>query len=381
MLWIEVSVLSGEGSVEVVGRVEVDPGFGCVDLELASGCVVNNGRDRIGKVTILAKDEGMVEAADLGSLDIRGIQSVVEGFGDAEIEGAVGDRFGLPGRGLGILVIGKIRIGLNLHTMVADTAGFLSGKIKVGMYGRVDDRGGVGGSGKLVAKSVFRGEGDFDGEFQLAGISHFPVGTGVFKNQYLSVFTLTNVSLEELAGESFRSAVKMSFSVVQRQCVLLAVEAEGSICDPVGVTADDGPEVRIVFLHVIIDGIEPKGHIIRHSDTVGHFEFDQNSTVVEKPWPAGRIRFRACKLVWVVFPPVGQAFLRGSVLSFNATVGTCRKWTIPLSEPHVNGYANPEIQICKAKSPFSPFAAGPAIPTRVEGTARRKGRRKRQKWQ
>ena len=60
--------------------------------------------------------------------------------------------------------------------------------------------------------------------------------------------------------------------VVDRQPVPAAVESKGAAGDPVGVAADDSPEVRAVVAHVGVQGGEAEDDVGRLVVAVGHLQ-------------------------------------------------------------------------------------------------------------
>ena len=69
--------------------------------------------------------------------------------------------------------------------------------------------------------------------------------------------------------EALEAAVQRVGTVVGGELVLLAVQGEGGVGDPVAVAADDGPEVR-VRLQVAVDRVEAEGHVGGAARAVGH---------------------------------------------------------------------------------------------------------------
>ena len=179
----------------------------------------------------------VVAAGDLGDV----VADVVSG---GEVEGGVGDGADLAG-GDESFVDGGVGVGVEGEEVVEDGAVAGAGEVEVGVVGKVDGGGLVGGSAVVDAEAAVLEEGVGDGALEVPGKPWSPSGEVRDISR-----TSPSVEAEWLGGpevlvEADGAAVEGIGAVVSGEGVGVAVEGEGGTADAVGDAADGGAEVGV----------------------------------------------------------------------------------------------------------------------------------------
>ena len=117
--------------------------------------------------------------------------------------------------------------------MIQHSAGTFAVEIKISMVRKIHHGRRIGLCGKGQCQFVFFGPLIMSDDFQVSGISGFPILREIHEFYGISLYP----AVPHLILESVRTSVKMIASIVYRQCIFFSVESEMSLCNSVRISS------------------------------------------------------------------------------------------------------------------------------------------------
>src|SRR6185312_3750695 len=278
-LFIDVPVLPGNRSVQKVARVKLHSRLGGQDLQHSSaGGFVHQGG--ASEAVVLAMDYPVVIiAASQHQLFVVLIDALADRSGLGEVHGSALDRSQLAGWDQG-LVHGSKAVRIEQEMVPQNVAVALTRQVEIGMLGKIQRRGLVGGSFVIHDQLVVVGQsiGDFD--FEVAGISFLAVFAQIAVSNSDTLSVLELLGLPELFVKPVGSAMQGVRAVIFGQGIFHAVEGEGGVGNPVGVAPDDGAEVGGV-LQISVNFVVTEDNVAQVAVLVRHSQRHDDAAVVD----------------------------------------------------------------------------------------------------
>ena len=156
----------------------------------------------------------------------------------------------------------------------------LSGEVEIGVLGKIQRRGFVGGSFVIHNQLVVVGQriGDFD--FEVARVPLLAIFAQITVSNPDAFSILEFLGLPQLFVEAVDSAMQGVRTIILGQGIFHAVEGEGGVGDPVGVPPDDGAEVGGV-LQIPVNFVVAEDNVAQVAVLVRHSQRHNNATVVD----------------------------------------------------------------------------------------------------
>ena len=198
-------------------------------------------------------------------------------LGHAEIEG--GSLHGLDGGGNEILVPRHVGLRIQPQDLLENTSRCTARQVEVGVVGQVD-RGRLIGGG-LVAEGqgavIVQGIGDLDPQIPREAL--LTVGGDIGQGQNGSIGGGGGFGAPDHVGVAPLAAVKAGRAVIGKEGVGLAVQLKGRVCDAVGHTTHQGPQIPVGLL-VVGHGIVTHTHVGDPAVFIGGLDADDGTAEI-----------------------------------------------------------------------------------------------------
>ena len=166
--------------------------------------------------------------------------------------------------------------------------------------------------------------------------------------------------------------MEVTVLLIEGQLVLLAIQFEFTMGNPIGKTADNGPKVGWIVFHVILNRIKAEGNIVWHADFIRYLQLDKDSPVIEECSPQATFILQCERLYFPSIRELADCFL----VNFLWHDSNCslRWWAFYMSgglrSYRVDLDTNADATMCKTK-----MSRGAVAPSRkwpiAEGTGPR----------
>ena len=153
--------------------------------------------------------------------------------------------------------------------MVQDAAVARAFEVPIGVIGQINDGIFIGGRMVIDLQRVVVGQRVDDVDLKRPRVAFLAVGTGQVQPQPGTPARLDRRHLPDLLVEADFAAVQAVDAVVDRQRVLLAVEREFALGDPIGVAPDECAEIGAGIFDIALDVVIAEQHIAHLSLAVG----------------------------------------------------------------------------------------------------------------
>ena len=278
-----VATLEGEqGVLQEVGGIELDAGLVGVHLHFATrnGIVGDSTKEDLptrAAVFPACEVEAMVEAS--GKVEILTICEKVlsDRLGHAEIEG--GSLHGLDGGGNEILVPRHVGLRIQPQGLLENTSRRTARQVEVCVVGQVDGGRLIGGGLIAEGQGVFIVQGIGDLDPQIPREALLTVGGDIGQGQNGSIGGGGGFGAPDHVGIALLSAVKAGGAVIGKEGVGLAVQLKGRICDAVGHTTHQGPQIPVGLL-VVGHGIVAKAYVRDLAVFIGGLDADDGTAEI-----------------------------------------------------------------------------------------------------
>ena len=252
-------------AVEMIGRVQLDPGLRGMAGHPAARIWLEDLRRQLQPATPSVNDEVVVVA--LGSADVANpLADTVE---TAEVEGRAchGSNFA---RGNERGIRRGVMVGVDLKFVSQDIPVARARQVEIGVVRQVHHGGpvrlGAVGDEQLVLVIPRVRHGDV----QMTGVTFLAIDAAIAEFGDGGAALDPRAGTPELRGESLSAAMDMIASLVGGDAHLLALQREPRTVDPIGVAADDrrGGQPPLVGVHRVAteDDVGRLAGPIRHPD-------------------------------------------------------------------------------------------------------------------
>ena len=164
--------------------------------------------------------------------------------------------------GINVASEGVYCVGRHRQLVIQDRAGVGAGQVEVAMVRQVDRRRLVGRGGVVDLDRVVGRHGVRHADGEVARESFLAIPAEVRQLDGRAVGPETSSAFQTTLSKPFSPPCRRVGAVVEGQLVLVAVEREPALGDPVGDPAGDGPEMRVLG-QVGVQRVEAEDHVGR----------------------------------------------------------------------------------------------------------------------
>lgn len=233
-------------AVEMIGRVQLDPGLRGMAGHPAAGIWIKDLCRQLQPATPSVDDEVVVVA--LGSADVA--NPLADAVEAAKIERCARYRCNFA-RGNESGIRRGVMVRLNFKFVSQDIPIARARQVEIGVVRQVHHRGLIGLRPVSDEQLILVVPGVRHGDVQITGIAFFSIHAPVAELGDGGRSFYRGVGLPELRGESFPAAVDMITPFVGGDAHLSALQRKPSAVDSIGVAADDrrGGQPPLVGVH------------------------------------------------------------------------------------------------------------------------------------